>query len=53
MATPNITKNLDLGYGGTFAPSAKDKYFISIKKSWHNNNFSEDSIFERIQIKHT
>jgi len=52
MVTPNITRNLDLGYDGTFAPSAKDKYFISIKKSWHNNIYSEDIIFERIQVKH-
>lgn len=53
MVTPNITRNLDLGYSGTFAPSAKDNYFVSIKKSWHQNISSEDSIFERIQIKHT
>lgn len=52
MVTPNITRNLDLGYGGTFAPSAKDKYFVSIKKSWHNNIYNKNLIFERIQIKH-
>ncbi len=52
MVTPNITRNLDLGYSGTFAPSAKDNYFVSNKKSWYKNKSNEDSVFERIQIKH-
>ena len=52
MVTPNITRNLDLGYGGTFTPNKKDKYFVSIKKSWERNKHSENSLFERVQIKH-
>ena len=33
MVTPNLSRNLDLGYGGSFAPaSKKDPYFYPFLK---------------------
>jgi hypothetical protein len=53
MVTPNITRNLDLGYGGTFAPRNKnDEYFVSIKKSWLENSRDRYTGYEKNQIKH-
>ena len=53
MVTPNLSRNLDLGYGGTFAPASKnDPYFIKIGKSWVGNENLLDLAYTHIQIKH-
>ena len=53
MVTPNLSRNLDLGYGGTFAPASKnDPYFIKIGKSWVGNGNLLDLAYTHIQIKH-
>ena len=53
MVTPNLSKNLDLGNGGTFAPISKsDNYFVKIKKSWiQNSNYTRFG-YHRKQINH-
>ncbi len=54
MVAPNLSRNLDLGYGGTFAPkSENDPYFISIKNSWNQANPLDKFYYSRSQIKHT
>ena len=54
MVTPNRSRNLDLGAGGTFAPkSITDPYFQQIKKSWYESRSSEIINYRRIQIKHS
>jgi len=53
MATPNLSRNLDLGYDGTFAPkSESDPYFIGIKKSWESVPSEYNLKYKRKQIKH-
>lgn len=54
MIVPNLSRNLDLGYGGTFAPkSENDPYFISIKDSWDQVDPLKDFYYSRSQITHT
>ena len=54
MVAPNLSRNLDLGYGGTFAPkSENDSYFISIKNSWNQVNPLNNFYYSRSQIRHT
>jgi hypothetical protein len=53
MVTPNLSRNLDLGYGGTFAPASKnDPYFVKIGKSWVGNRNLLDLTYTHIQINH-
>jgi len=53
MITPNVSKSLDLGYGGTFSPKNKyDRYFVEMKKSWDNNNIATDIGYQKIQMRH-
>ena len=54
MVTPNRSRNLDLGAGGTFAPkSITDPYFKKITKSWYKSRSSARINYRRIQIKHS
>lgn len=54
MVTPNRSRNLDLGAGGTFAPkSITDPYFQKITKSWYKSRSSARINYRRIQIKHS
>ena len=54
MVTPNRSRNLDLGAGGTFAPkSITDPYFQKITKSWYKSRSSTKINYRRIQIKHS
>lgn len=54
MVTPNRSRNLDLGAGGTFAPkSITDPYFQKITKSWYKSRSSAKINYRRIQIKHS
>ena len=54
MVTPNLSRNLDLGYGGTFAPKNKfDKYFISISKSWVKQLPKSPLVYGIEQINHS
>jgi hypothetical protein len=53
MVTPNLSRNLDLGYGGTFAPANKtDPYFYAIRKSWVNNKKKLNYEYAKIQVIH-
>jgi hypothetical protein len=53
MVTPNLSRNLDLGYGGSFAPASKtDPYFRAIQKSWFDSKTNLDIEYKQIQIKH-
>lgn len=53
MVTPNLSRNLDLGYGGTFAPASKnDPYFIEIKKSWYRSKPLLEIEYKHLQIDH-
>lgn len=53
MVTPNLSRNLDLGYGGTFAPSSKkDTYFVNIAKSWVKNGNNQTLHYKHNQIRH-
>lgn len=53
MVTPNLSRNLDIGYGGTFAPATKaDLYFKAIRKSWYKKNTRLGVKYRKIQIKH-
>jgi hypothetical protein len=54
MVTPNLSRNLDLGYGGSFAPaSKKDPYFYAIQRSWFNSKTNLNSQYRQIQMKHS
>jgi hypothetical protein len=54
MVTPNLSRNLDLGYGGTFSPASKmDPYFQGIQKSWCSQKNKLDIDYKRIQIHHS
>jgi hypothetical protein len=54
MVTPNRSRNLDLGAGGTFAPkSITDPYFQKITRSWYESKSSTEITYRRIQIKHS
>lgn len=54
MVTPNRSRNLDPGAGGTFAPkSITDPYFQKITKSWYKSRSSARINYRRIQIKHS
>jgi hypothetical protein len=53
MVTPNLSRNLDLGYGGSFAPaSKKDPYFYAIRKSWFSSKTKINIDYKKIQVKH-
>ena len=53
MVTPNLSRNLDLGYGGTFAPaSSTDPYFCAIKKSLYKGSKKSIIEYRKIQIVH-
>lgn len=53
MVTPNLSKNLDIGYGGAFSPKTpNDNFFISNKKSWIQSNKSRNLTYRHIQIPH-
>ena len=54
MVTPNLSRNLDLGYGGNFAPaSKKDPYFSAIRKSWFSSKTKLNIDYKNIQVKHS
>lgn len=54
MVTPNLSRNLDLGYGGSFAPASKtDPYFYAIQRSWFNSKTNLNSQYRQIQMKHS
>ena len=54
MVTPNLSRNLDLGYGGTFSPVSKmDPYFQGILKSWYSKKNKFDINYKRMQIHHS
>ncbi len=53
MVTPNLSRYLDLGHGGTFAPISKnDPYFLENKKSWYSKNISVITSYQHLQINH-
>lgn len=53
MVTPNLSRNLDLGYGGTFAPSSrKNPYFVNITKSWVGKKDHQGLQYRHAQITH-
>ena len=53
MVTPNLSRNLDLGHGGTFAPSSStDPYFKSIKKSFSTGSRKSMIEYKKTQIMH-
>jgi hypothetical protein len=53
MVTPNLSRNLDLGYGGSFAPASKtDPYFSAIRKSWFSSKTNSKIDYKKIQVKH-
>jgi len=53
MVTPNLSRNLDVGYGGAFSPKQPNHpYFISIRKSWTQSNKDGNAIYRHIQISH-
>jgi hypothetical protein len=53
MVTPNLSRNLDLGYAGTFAPTSKnDPYFVNNRKSWIGNKNLQSLTYRHIQIRH-
>jgi len=53
MVTPNLSRNLDLGYGGTFAPKDKnDPYFYGIQKSWYRGISKQKINYKHVQIVH-
>lgn len=53
MVTPNLSMNLDLGFGGAFAPkNPNDIYFTSIKRSWQQNSNVSRVNYQLKQINH-
>jgi hypothetical protein len=53
MVTPNLSRNLDVGYGGAFAPkNPTHPYFVSIRKSWIQSNKGGNLTYRHIQIPH-
>jgi len=53
MVTPNLSRNLDLGYGGSFAPASKsDPYFSAIRKSWFIGEKRSNIKYMERQINH-
>ncbi len=53
MVTPNLSMNLDLGVGGTFAPkNPNDIYFAAIKRSWLQNSSVSRVNYQLKQINH-
>ena len=54
MATPNNSRHLDSGSGGTHAPEeTEDDYFSRIRKSWVGSFVSEEQNFKLRQIPHS
>jgi hypothetical protein len=54
MVTPNLSKNLDIGYGGAFSPKNSSHYFFtSNKKSWIQSNRYTNQKYKHIQIPHS
>jgi hypothetical protein len=53
MVTPNLSRNLDLGHGGTFAPPNKsDPYFEGNRRSWYKRHLKQRINYEHSQIIH-
>lgn len=53
MVTPNNSRHLDVGYGGTHAPADSDsQYFAGIRDSWVGPDFREKREFRRWEMRH-
>lgn len=54
MVTPNLSRSLDKGVGGTFSPkNSNDRYFIEMEKSWVSFNYQANSNYVLNQINHS
>jgi len=54
MITPNLSRSLDKGVGGTFSPkNSSDRYFVEMEKSWDSFNYKANSNYVLQQIKHS
>ena len=54
MVTPNLSKNLDIGYGGSFSPkNPNDFLFVSNRKSWNQGQIYAQVNYKHIQIPHS
>ena len=54
MVTPNLSKSLDIGYGGSFSPKyANDSLFVSNRKSWTQGQGHTNFNYKHIQIPHS
>ena len=54
MIAPNLSKSLDIGYGGTFSPKdPHDHLFVSNKRSWNQSNKYANFRYQHIQIPHS
>lgn len=53
MVTPNLSKTLDIGYGGAFSPkNFNDNLFVSNRRSWNQSNKYSNFRYMHIQIPH-
>jgi hypothetical protein len=53
MVTSNLSKNLDIGYGGAFSPKdSNDHLFVSNRRSWNQSNRFRNFRYIHSQIPH-
>ena len=53
MVTPNLSRNLDIGYGGAFSPkNSNDHLFVSNRRSWNQSIKHRNFTYRHVQIKH-
>lgn len=53
MVTPNLSKNLDIGYGGAFSPkNSNHHFFVSNRRSWTQSKKSKSLKYQHVQIPH-
>ena len=54
MVTPENSRYLDLGYGGTHTPNVpNDPYFSKLKESFVENNIPQNAIYKFNQVSHS